>query len=139
LRSQCIAKLGGGFIERFRQDTSLSCNRHEVCVAFPAWHDVDVKVFLDTRTRSSTNINPYIDALRTHGICQCALAPSHKIHEVKHLIITQVHQVNYLSIRHNEYVAGVVRISVEYGICVPLTGNHMVSFILRGLTDISEK
>ena len=52
-------------MQGFGQDPCLSRDGHEVGIAAPAWHDVEVKVLVDAGTGALTQIHAEVESVGT--------------------------------------------------------------------------
>jgi len=74
-----LGEIGAEFVEGcfeiFGKNSGFSNNCHEIGIAYPPRHNVHVKVMLDARTGTSSEIHSDIETIRLVGLLERELAP----------------------------------------------------------------
>ena len=82
------------FFQRFRQDSRVRQHRHEIRVAVPARHDVDVQMFRDARTRAtSTEVDAHVESVRLHHGGERGEATARELPQIREFLVRQAVQV----------------------------------------------
>jgi len=69
--------------QRFGQDPGLGDDGHEVGVALPAGHDVNVQVRLHARPRGLADVDAHIEAVGMIGLLQYLRAVGGEFHQLE--------------------------------------------------------
>src|ERR1041385_1549017 len=76
LLGQGCSQLGRQLLKSLRYNRRIGDDWHEICVAIPPGHDVDVKMLEDACPCDSANVDANIEALCVHDLSQRVLAPA---------------------------------------------------------------
>ena len=90
----------------FRHDTNVGEDRHEVCVASPAWHNVLVNVIDDPCTRRAAEVPTDVEAVwgrraRERVDCACGQRV-----DLAGFLGAQIAELPAMAIRGNQEMAG---------------------------------
>src|SRR5207244_9865662 len=99
--------------EGVRNNRGAGYHRHEIGVAIPTRHDVDVYMLDDAGAGDLAQVNADVESVRFHHLCQGVLATAGQKHEVPQLLIGEVVEVGSLFVRHGHQVSAGVGVSVQ--------------------------
>jgi hypothetical protein len=112
--SENSVQLGIGLVQPFRYDSHLGNHRHEVGIAAPSGHDMNVHVGIDARACHLAYIGSYVKALGTESVFQDPNAKFHESHHRSTFFVREVFQAGDVPIRDYHEVTVAVGISIEH-------------------------
>ena len=95
------------------QHARLADHRHEVRVAVPARHHVQMQMVEHARAGGLAEIQPHVEAVRMIDRGQRLLGALRERHELRELRIGEIRQPADMPVRHDHEMAVVVRILVQ--------------------------
>ena len=101
------------FAQVLRKDLHVGEHRHEVRVAGPARHDVQVHVVDETGAGDPAEVPADVVALRRVGLCECGHCTLREAVQVKRLLVGEVAELTHMAERRDKQVAGGVRELVQ--------------------------
>lgn len=104
-----------GAIQALRDNSCMGRCRHEVRVAGPARHDVDMDMISDAGTGRRANIDAYVEGLSAVGAPQNFKALAGQLHQFSLDRIGEVDQRRNMQEGDDHHVAVSVRVAVEDG------------------------
>ena len=99
--------------ETLRQHARVADRRHEVGVAVPARHEMDVEMIHDAGAGRSAEIDPDVDSLRRIGLGERHLRVPRQPHQLRPLVARRRGERRHVAVRHNHQVTVVVRKQIE--------------------------
>lgn len=133
-----VTELGGDFLEGLGQDAGGSEDGHEIGVALPTGHDVEVEVFDDAGSGHPAEVESDIESIGAQGLAQGIHAAAGQLHQFEHFVVGEIGEVGDLAVGNDHEMAAVVGVIIEQGIARPAAGEHEVGFVLGGFGDLSE-
>src|SRR5947209_3800976 len=61
-------------VNMLRNNAGLANHGHVIGIAFPAWHNMDVEMFGNTRPGGRAEVEPNVKTVRTHSVPEHLLA-----------------------------------------------------------------
>ena len=86
--------MGGEFLEGLGHDGGAGQDGHEVGVALPARHDMNVKVPRHPGAGDLAQVDADVEPIRFHHICERVLAAPRELEEVGEFVICQPVEVS---------------------------------------------
>jgi hypothetical protein len=108
----------------FRHDANVSDDRHEVRVAYPAGHDMNVKVVVHARSGGLAEIYPDIESLRREIRGENLYGHIHCCKKVEHFIAVQIFRSGNVTVWTNEQMTVAVRIAIHHDERMPGPVKH---------------
>ena len=112
-------------------DADVADDRHEVGVAGPARHEMQVHVVGDAGAGRPAEIHPDVDALGLIDLAQRNLAALRQEHHLRQLVRRQRRERRDMAVRHDHQVAAVVRIQIEDDERVPAAIDDQLFFLAQ--------
>lgn len=129
----------GGLLEGFWHDGGAGDEGHEIYVAFPAGHEMDVEMFNDAGAGNLAEIDADIESLGFHDGSDGVLAASQELHEFEEFLIVEIVPIGGLPVRNDHEMAAVVRVCVEEGVAGAAPGDDVIGFVIGRLGDAGEE
>ena len=133
------AQFGGHVAQCFRHDDRVPQDRHEVGVALPARHDVNVQVPGDAGARDFAQVDPDVEPIRFHHARERVLAAPRELQQIRQFFVRQPVQVRRLPVRHDHKVAARIRVRIEQSVTSAVTRDDVVGLVVARLGDPREE
>ena len=118
------------FIERLRDDPRAGRHRHEICIAVPSRHDMEVEMTGNPRPGGPLEVHPEVKAVRTQESPQPMQEPSAQLKHSGPLRGGERLEASHMPIRRDQEMAVVVRVAVQQG-KHPFASSHHVPLAMR--------
>ena len=126
-------------VEGFREDARAGEHGHEIVVAFPPRHDVQMKVIGDPGAGALPEIQADVEALRLDRVTQQALGVFREFPQFQFFAVGQRAQIGHFAIRHDHHVPDRVRVAVHDQESVLAARDDEMRGIVAGLRGFEEE
>ena len=110
---------------------------HEVRVAAPSGHDVNVYVIGQPRAGASADVQADIKPVRPNGVLETRLQISQKFHDFSHRRRVQIGEVSHVGIWRDQAVPARIGKTVHHGEGIRPAPEHQVFFVIFGLVAVA--
>ena len=100
-------------VKRFRHHAGLVEDGQTARVPGPAGNDLYMEVLGKSRACDLADIYAYVQPLRLHFLLQDIHRCLGELHEITQLVDGQIVNVSYVSVRHHEQMAVVIRVKIH--------------------------
>lgn len=133
------AEFGGQFGEGFGQYPRVGEHRHEIGVARPARHDMDVQMLGDARARRAAQIEADVETFGLHHLRQGVLATADKLHEAGQFLVRKAVQIKNLLVGDDHQMAASIGEFIEQRVARAVARDDEIRNIVIGLGDLGEQ
>ena len=133
-----FAGFPGDQFQGIGHDAGLADDGHEIGIARPAGHDVDVQVIGNARAGDFAEVDAHVKAIRLHHGGKRGHAAAGELPQVQQFLIGKAVQIRHFLVGNDHQMAAIVGITVQHGVAGAVARDHEIGNVIGRARNAAE-